>query len=140
MLVDTSVYVDVLRDAEFAREFRPRYERDIPRTYFSSVVAQELLAGVRTLTHRRLAVALFEPFERARRIAVPTHAVWKEAGSVLSRLYADAPECRDKLRRGLLNDVLIALTARSIGAALVTRNGDDFELIRRTRRFALEVI
>jgi len=39
-LFDTSVYVAVLRDEAFAREFRPRYLRDVPRTHFSSIVAR----------------------------------------------------------------------------------------------------
>jgi len=59
LLFDTSVYITVLRDETFAREFRPRYLRDIPRTHFSSVVIQELLAGTRTPLHRRQAVALY---------------------------------------------------------------------------------
>jgi len=47
-LFDTSVYITVLRDEDFARELRPRYIRDIPRTHFSSVVIQKLIAGART--------------------------------------------------------------------------------------------
>ncbi len=37
LLFDTSVYITVLRDETFAKEFRPRYLRDIPRTHFSFV-------------------------------------------------------------------------------------------------------
>jgi predicted nucleic acid-binding protein len=140
LIFDTSVYVDVLRDAEFAKAFRPRYARDLPRTHFSSVVVQELLAGARTFRHRRQAAALYEPFERVRRMATPTHAIWTEAGTVLAALYARVPAARDKLRRGLLNDVLIALSGRTLGATVVTRDGADFTLIRRVRPFALEVI
>jgi predicted nucleic acid-binding protein len=39
-----------------------------------------------------------------------------------------------------VNDVLIALTARSIGATVVTRNERDFALVRSLRRFELEVV
>jgi predicted nucleic acid-binding protein len=42
--------------------------------------------------------------------------------------------------RGLLNDALIAFTARSIGAAVVTRNEKDFNLIREVRPFHLEIV
>ena len=38
----------------------------------------------------------------------------------------------------LWSDVLIALSARQIGATLVTRNVADFELLRRYVRFELE--
>ena len=138
-LFDTSVYVAVLRDEAFAREFRPRYLRDIPRTHFSSIVAQELLAGARTPRHERQAGALYEPFERARRIVTPSHRVWKEAGT-LAALARKQPRLRSKLARGFLNDVLIALSARGIGASVVTRNGEDFRLIQRFRNFGLDVI
>lgn len=49
--------------------------------------------------------------------------------------YGFSPE---KLR-GLRFDVLIALTARSHGARLITSNHHDFDLIRRHRKFHLEL-
>jgi predicted nucleic acid-binding protein len=137
---DTSVDITVLRDENFAREFRPRYMRDIPRTHFSSVVIQELIAGARTFRHRRQAASLYEPFERAGRIVTPSHHVWTEAGAVVVSLAETAPPWRDKLSRGLLTDILIALSGRSLGATVVTRNGEDFRLIRQFRPFPLEVI
>lgn len=139
-LFDTNVYITVLRDENFARAFRPRYIRDIPRTHFSSVVIQELIAGARTFRHRRQAAALYEPFERAGRIVTPSHSAWKEAGTVVVTLAEKTPQWRDKLARGLLNDILIALSGRSLGATVVTRNGEDFRLIRQFKTFALEVI
>jgi predicted nucleic acid-binding protein len=39
---------------------------------------------------------------------------------------------------GGLTDVLIALTARELGATVVTANGGDFEAIRAVESFALE--
>jgi predicted nucleic acid-binding protein len=41
--------------------------------------------------------------------------------------------------RDLHFDVLIALTARSNGARVITSNRADFELIREYRAFKLEV-
>ncbi len=38
------------------------------------------------------------------------------------------------------HDVLIALTARTIGATLVTADAGDFEAIRALRRFSLQVV
>jgi predicted nucleic acid-binding protein len=139
LLFDTSVYLAVLRDETFARNFRPRYLRDIPRTHFSSVVVQELLAGARTPRHRRQAASLYEPFERARRIVTPSHLVWKETGTLVAALAEKAPQFRSKISRGFLNDILIALSGRSVGATVVTRNGEDFRLIQQFRTFALEV-
>ena len=140
LLFDTSVYITLLRDENFAREFRPRYLRGLPSTYCSSVVIEELLAGARTLRHRRQAAALYEPFERVRRIITPSHRIWKETGTVVATIAEQSPHLRDKLSRGFLNDLLIALSGRSIGATVVTRNEEDFRLIRQFRKFSLEVI
>ena len=140
LLFDTSVYIPILRDENFAREFRPRYLRGLPLTYCSSVVIEELLAGVRAIRYRRQASALFEPFERVRRIITPSHRIWKEAGTVVATIANQAPQLRDKLSRGFLNDILIALSGRSIGATVVTRNEEDFRLIQRFRKFSLEVL
>lgn len=140
VVVDTSVYIAVLRDPAFAAAFRPIYERAIPRTHLSSVVVQELLAGARTGAHRRLAQALVEPFERARRIVTPTHPIWRDAGDVLSTLWRDAPSFRSAIHGGLVNDVLIGLTARAIGATVITRNRLHFEMIREVRSVGVEVL
>jgi predicted nucleic acid-binding protein len=140
LLFDTSVYITILRDETFAREFRPRYLKDIPRIHFSSVVIQELLAGARTPQHKRQAADLYEPFERAKRIVAPSHSVWKDAGTLFSLLADQAPQFRSKLSQGFLNDVLIALSGRFIGATIVTRNGEDFQLIQQFKSFSLEVI
>ena len=40
----------------------------------------------------------------------------------------------------LVNDVLIALSARSIGATVVTNNARDFAAIREVRPFALTIV
>ena len=50
------------------------------------------------------------------------------------------PQFRSKFSPGFLNDMLIALSGRSIGATIVTRNKDDFQLIREFRSFKLEII
>jgi predicted nucleic acid-binding protein len=55
-------------------------------------------------------------------------------------LLEKTPQFRSKLVSGLLNDILIALSGRSIGARVVTGNGRDFRLIQQFRAFALEVI
>ena len=140
VVVDTSVYIAVLRDRVFAQAFRPRYERELARTYMSSVVAAELLAGAWTASERRHAVELYAPFERVRRIVTPTHQTWKDVGDVAAGLARRRPDLRAKLRMGLQNDILIALGARAIGARVVTLNRADFEIIRAFRPFQLEIV
>jgi predicted nucleic acid-binding protein len=66
--------------------------------------------------------------------------VWKEAGMVIATLLEQTPQFRSKLASGLLNDILIALSGRTIGATVVTCNGQDFRLIQQFRAFTLQVI
>jgi predicted nucleic acid-binding protein len=53
---------------------------------------------------------------------------WLESGQILSEIRTDKGFLPEKLR-DLHFDVLIALTARSYGARLITSNRADFELI-----------
>lgn len=130
-LYDTSVYVDILRSKSFAATLRHDYERRVPFTYFSSVVVQELLTGTTDPRQRWIVEGLYGPFERAGRIVTPTHKVWKEAGLLLRKMLEKVTDRRALIRAGLVNDVLIALSAKGIGAAVVTRNRVDFALIQR---------
>jgi predicted nucleic acid-binding protein len=59
-------------------------------------------------------------------------------GRILARIRTDLGFEPHKLR-DLHFDVLIALTARTHGARLITSNRADFELIRKYREFKLEV-
>ena len=98
----------------------------------------ELSAGAHRPRDRRLLRTLFSAFRQAGRILLPTLSIYEEAGEVLAQLQA---------RLGwnlagaysLANDVLIALSARSIGATVITQNQADFEAIRTIRRFKLVV-
>ena len=71
-------------------------------------------------------------------ILTPTQRNWLESGEILSNIRADQGLEAHKLR-DLHFDVLIALTARSHGARLITTNRRDFELINRYREIKLEV-
>jgi predicted nucleic acid-binding protein len=51
-----------------------------------------------------------------------------------------APEKVLSGHASLVRDVLIALTARTIGATLVTADAGDFEAIRALKRFSLQVV
>jgi len=49
------------------------------------------------------------------------------------------PRLRSKIPT-LWNDLLIALSARQIGAMVVSHNAQDFELLRRYLRFDLHIL
>jgi len=100
----------------------------------SSVVLAELWRGVLNRADRKLLVEL----ERDHPTLTPTKNNWLESGQILARIRNDKGFEQGKLR-DLHFDVLIALTARSHGARLITSNVSDFELIRAYRDFKLEV-
>jgi predicted nucleic acid-binding protein len=68
----------------------------------------------------------------------PTEKNWLESGEILARIRADRGLEAHKLR-DLHFDVLIALTARSHGARLITSNRADFEMIHSYRKLQLEI-
>jgi predicted nucleic acid-binding protein len=69
----------------------------------------------------------------------PTFDDWTEAAALVTAIELRDRGWRSKLP-ALLNDILIALSARRIGAMVVTRNRDDFLLIRRHTGFSLRVL
>jgi predicted nucleic acid-binding protein len=100
----------------------------------SAVVLAELWRGATTLGEHKLIGDL----ERRYPILTPTESNWLESGEILGNMVRDYGFQGHKLR-DLHFDVLIALTARTHGARLITSNRADFELIQTYRKFKLEL-
>ena len=83
----------------------------------------------------RRAQNFFLPFERARRVINPTYEDWKEAGFIVVKIGVTRPDLRSK-KIALINDILIALSCRRIGATVITFNTQDFEVIHEFLRFS----
>jgi predicted nucleic acid-binding protein len=130
VIFDTSVLVDEVRTGRH----RERIESVEGVVRLSSVVLAELLRGVSGPADLKFLRTL----ARNHPVLTPTRSNWLESGEILARIRADHGLEPHKLR-DLHFDVLIALTARSHGARLVTTNRRDFELISRYRRIKLEV-
>ncbi len=102
--------------------------------YLSAVVLMELRTGATMLPARRAVDQLARAYGGGRFVAPPAD-VFDRAGRTLQRLKGAAREIR---RASLVNDVLIALTARSLGATVFTADEDyvaiqsvlDFDLVR----------
>jgi predicted nucleic acid-binding protein len=77
--------------------------------------------------------------ERTGRIASPLFSDWMAAAEIVSAIQEKDQAFKSKLPR-LLNDILIALSARRIGATLFTHNGQDFRLILRHLEYSLSVV
>ena|ERR1035441_9648106 len=130
IIFDTSVLVDDLRTGRH----RQRIEDVGGLIRSSAVVLAELWRGAVTPADREFLRALGKNHP----ILTPTEGNWLESGQILARLRGERGYASDKLR-DLHFDVLIALTARSHGARLITSNRSDFEAIRRYCKFQLEV-
>jgi predicted nucleic acid-binding protein len=130
IIFDTSVLIDDLRTGR--HQERIQSISGLIRT--SAVVLAELWRGATCPAEREFLRAL----ARNHPVLTPTAKNWLESGQILARIRADRGFTPEKLRN-LHFDVLIALTARSHGARLITSDRDDFGLINRYRKFQLEM-
>ena len=130
VIFDTSVLVDEVRTGRH----RKRIESVNGLVRTSSVVLAELLRGaIGPAEHKFLrSMAANHP------ILTPSQKNWLDSGEMLAEIHSDQGFAPHKLR-DLHFDLLIALTARSHGARLITTNRTDFELINRFRKINLEV-
>jgi predicted nucleic acid-binding protein len=129
-IIDTSVYVELLRKGSFAEELiaLPQLVRN------SAVVLSELRRGATLPKERRW----IDELERNHRVFFPGLWEWRRAGEILRRLRRGRGYEAKKLR-DLHFDALIALTARAIGALVITCNGEDFAALRSEERFDLAI-
>lgn len=113
--------------------------RPFPRSfYMSAVVLQELVAGAKD-------AAAIKELERSRyecrndnKLLVPTEEDWWQVGLVLNALQRGRrskktgriPKMSEAERLRIVNDVLIARTAKRAGVVVVTDNISDFKKIR----------
>lgn len=130
IIFDTSIFIDHLRTG--CHQEKVDTISGLIRT--SSVVLAELLRGATKLAE----ISFLKELERNHPVLTPTEKNWIESGKILGKMRADKGFSPEKLR-DLHFDVLIALTARTHGARLITSNRGDFEMIREYRDFVLEV-
>lgn len=123
-ILDTSIYID-----HWERGLYQETLENLRRAYIirhSAVVLSELRRGARGRDAERLVGDLYE---LATIRWEPSVADWWEAGRLVRNI-GDSEGWDINKRRDFQNDALIALTARSHGATVVTANSSDFELLR----------
>ena len=130
IILDTSVFIDHLRTGCHKQHI----ESLSGLIRMSSVVLAELWRGATEPAEQEFLRAL----EKNHRILTPTENNWMESGRLLGQMHANEGFSPDKLR-DLHFDVLIALTARSHGAWLITSNRSDFAMICAYRKFQFEI-
>ena len=138
VIFDTNIYIHAIRGGPFSEAYNLLID-SWPFLHLSSVVSAELYAGAVDLPGMRLVQRFVLRSEGVGRVVTPTHGTWNEAGQILAKIRKQEPEYRSKFPE-LFNDILIALSALQIGGTVYTRDEDDFGLIRRYKRFSLEVL
>lgn len=135
LVIDSGVYIDWLD--------RRRHEDILfgrgNVKYLSAVVLMELRVAAFSVRDRRLVQRLEAAFLRAGRMLTPTASVFGEAGDVLRRLQSERGYNITR-SHAIVDDVLIALSARSIGAMVATQNARDFQAIQSIRSFSLRLV
>ena len=99
----------------------------------------ELHVGAFSSSDRRLVQRVETAFAKSGRILVPSRAVFVDAGDTLRRLQANGG-FRIESSHSIVSDVLIALSARSIGATVVTQNERHYRAIQAVRPFQLVIV
>ena len=131
-LFDSSVYIRGFNNVEFGLELQQFQNQNLPQIVLSVVVAHELLAGVlNPARERSLRSGLIEPFKSRRRIHVPTQRTWELAAVIDRRLRRLKSFSSSLSQRSFFNDILIAASARDMGAHIITENRKDFSIIAR---------
>jgi predicted nucleic acid-binding protein len=98
----------------------------------SAVVLAELSRGARSRPMRRFV----DDLAKNLRVIAPNEREWIQSGRIVNRTVATEGYDIHKTRE-LHFDALIALTARRIGAYVITCNVDDFTTLRSYLEFKL---
>jgi len=131
-ILDSNVYIEGFNNSSFAVGFRGFHQTHLPRIILSAVVFSELLVGANSRSREQvLRRTLLEPFRSRRRILVPTLQTWESASAIDRRLRSLGSFDSSLAQRAFFNDILIAASAREIGATIITKNLADFGLIAR---------
>ena len=127
-IVDTSVYIGLYRTGALS-EFLLQCKYLIRG---SSVVLAELARGARTTEEGEFVVDLSKRLQ----LVTPTEQDWLSSGEVVRRLSKKHSFDIHKTRE-IHFDVLIALSARRLGGAVITTDREDFEKIQEYVSFEL---
>ncbi|MFI5338880.1 MAG: PIN domain-containing protein [Candidatus Methylomirabilales bacterium] len=135
VVFDSDLYIDWINAGSREELFLARWFV----RYMSTVVLLELQAGALEPAAAKAVGELYRTFTRTGRLLSPSADAFWRAGSVLRVLQRrHGFDLRARFR--LVNDCLIALSSRQIGATVVTRNERDFRLIQQVVPFSLAVV
>ena len=135
-ILDTQLFIDAFRDPATNERLQQFHRAFSPFEYLSVIVAQELRAGVRRPQDQHaLERNVLRIFTRAGRLVTPSAAAWQRSGDVLAQMAQQEGLEISRISKAFANDLLLALSCRESGCALVTENERDFQRIRRLVQF-----
>jgi predicted nucleic acid-binding protein len=127
-VLDTSFLIEHFRRGTVQEAFL-----NLTRYYhvaFSSVVLMELLGGAFDPKEQKVIDQIARNFT----VIAVSERQWFLCGEVMMKLRRDKKIDRERVK-GLLADILIAVSVRDIGAVIMTKNERDFKLIREVYEF-----
>jgi len=131
-LIDSNVYIRAFREVAFGAELQAFHRDNLARLVVSAVVATELLVGAQKPDRERAVLrTLIEPFLTRRRLITPSWSTWAFVASIDRGLRRQAANRTRLEQRSFMHDMLIAATAREIGATIITENAKEFAVIGR---------
>src|SRR5437763_14098553 len=119
---------------------------DLPDNFlFSSVVLMELMAGAADATQRKVYEQVHRAYARDNSLIVPDEDDWLVASRVLHQLAhgrhrsarGRAPRLQSGAAQRMALDALIAVSARSYDATVITEKWDDYKAIQNYYKFKL---
>jgi predicted nucleic acid-binding protein len=132
-LCDTSIYIPFINKGMPHPVFAGSAS---PVLYMSMVVLAELYAGSHDANSIKLVDRLHNTFLSVRRLCVPNNEDWRKTGIIMAKL-GQKYGFEAKYISRIQNDILIACSARRIGAFVVTSNKKDFLRIKEFMDFRI---
>lgn len=126
-ICDTSVYIPFINQGIVHPVLSDKSVR--PVLHMSAVVLSELYAGAHDNKSIKLLDKLYQTFLNVGRLIVPDGVDWRKTGSILAKLQRKYG-FESKYLAKLQNDILIACSARKIGAFVASHNKKDLLKIK----------
>ena len=135
-VLDTNCFIGASKTDRDAADFEEFVQMAAPGLYLSAVVAAELRAGVvGAYDAKQLERAVFKPYSKRGRVAVPSVASWEALGRALAWFVENEGLDLRRTPRSFIFDILIAHSCRELGAVLVSGNERDLKRIRQVFQF-----
>ena len=122
-MLDTNIYIANFRSGVYQKLL------DAPSDYLSTIVLSELYIGATQSQKREIRSSIEKRYAKKNRIVLPTRSDYNALSDILQRLKGQL----DIKQRGIVFDVMIALTARRVKATLITEDV-HFEIIKAVMR------